>query len=266
MEAVSRLIEILEEIAQGNYSNDIMELTTDDQPEPIRAVAEAMGLMMVKVEAREYQLSMLIEELKALNETIKQNSIKVVSAMANALAARDPYTEGHAARVGGLAERVARQMGLGDEAVESVRLAGILHDIGKISFSDRLFSHHEIRNPPELVKEIVKHPTVGAEILRDLDFLGPALEYVRCHHERPDGKGYPMRIEGKALPLGARIVAVADSYDAMTTNRPYQKGRSPEVALEILRKHAGAKWDESCVSALAAVIEDPQRIDQNPVP
>jgi len=207
---------------------------------------------------------MLIEELKALNETIRQNSIKTVSAMANALAARDPYTEGHAARVGDLAERVARQMGLGDEAVESIRLAGILHDIGKISFSDRLFSQHEIRNPPELVKEIVKHPSVGAEILKDLDFLGPALDYVRCHHERPDGKGYPMRIEGEAVPLGARIVAVADSYDAMTTDRPYQKGRSPEVALEILRKHAGTKWDQVCVSALAAVIGDPQTIDQNP--
>lgn len=254
MDEVQRLVDIIEEIAQGNYSNDIMALTTDDQPEPIRTVAEAMGLMMVKVEAREYQLEMLIEDLKALNEKIKKNTIKVVSAMANALAARDTYTEGHASRVGDLACRVARRMDLNQENVESIRLAGILHDIGKISFSDQLFQQHGKRNPPELVKEIIKHPTVGADILQDLDFLGPALNYVRYHHERPDGKGYPKRIEGDKLPIGALIVAVADSYDAMTTDRPYQKGMTPEVTLEILKKHAGTKWDETCVSALEAVI------------
>jgi putative nucleotidyltransferase with HDIG domain len=254
MDDVQRLVEIIEEIAKGNYSNDIMALTTDDNAKPIRAVAEAMGLMMVKVEAREYQLEMLIDELKALNEKIKQNTIKVVSAMANALAARDTYTEGHAARVGDLACRVARQMGLPEEDVESIRLAGILHDIGKISFSDQLFQQHGQRNPPELVKEIIKHPAVGADILQDLDFLGPAPDYVRYHHERPDGKGYPKRIQGDKVPSGALIVAVADSYDAMTTDRPYQKGKTPEVALEILKKHAGTKWDETCVSALEAVI------------
>ena len=264
MDAVNRLIAIIEEIAQGNYSNDIMALTTDDQPEPVRTVAEAMALMMVKVEAREYQLEMLIEELKSLNESIKQNSIKVVSAMANALAARDPYTEGHAARVGELAERIARRMNLDPDTVESIRLAGILHDIGKIGFSDRLFEPHELQNPPELVKEILRHPSVGADILKGLDFLGPALDYVRYHHERPDGKGYPNRLNGDAVPLGARIVAVADSYDAMTTDRPYQQGRTPETAMAILQKHAGNKWDETCVRALAAVIENSQKTDQSP--
>ncbi len=113
-----------------------------------------------------------------------------------------------------------------------------------------------MRNPAELVKEIIKHPAVGADILKDLDFLGPGLDYVRYHHERPDGKGDPRRIKGEAVPLGARILAVADSYDAMTTDRPYQKGKTPDAALEILRKHAGTKWDETCVSALAAVIAE----------
>ena len=117
MDSVQKLVSIIEEIAKGNYSNDIMALTADDQPEPIRSIAESMGMMMVKVEAREYQLEMLVEELRALNQKIKENTIKVVSAMANALAARDKYTEGHAARVGDLAQRVARQMGLDEEEV-----------------------------------------------------------------------------------------------------------------------------------------------------
>jgi putative nucleotidyltransferase with HDIG domain len=254
MDEVQRLVEVIEEISRGKYSNDIMALTSDDQSEPIRTIAEAMGLMMVKVEAREYQLELLVEELRALNEKIKQNTIKVVSAMANALAARDTYTEGHASRVGDIACRVAWQMGLSEENVESIRLAGILHDIGKISFSDKLFEEHGKRNPPELVKEIIKHPAVGADILQGLDFLGPALDYVRYHHERPDGKGYPKGIKGDRLPIGALIVAVADSYDAMTTDRPYQQGMTAEVTLEILKKHAGTKWDETCVSALEAVI------------
>ncbi len=256
MDTLKRLVEIIEEIAKGNYSNDIMELTTDDRPEPLRIVAEAVGMMMVKIEAREYELEMLVEELKALNRKIKENTIKTVSAMAHALAARDIYTEGHAARVGDLAHRMARHMGLDEEAVEYIRLGGILHDIGKIGFPDSLFHAHEGRNPPEIIREIVKHPRVGAEILHDLDFLGPSLEYVYCHHERLDGKGYPRNLKAEEIPLGARILAVADSYDAMTTDRPYQNGRSPEAALSVLKKNSGTRWDETCISALEAHLHE----------
>jgi putative nucleotidyltransferase with HDIG domain len=187
---------------------------------------------------------MMVERLRELNHMIKENTIKTVSAMAHALAARDAYTEGHAARVGELAGRMARHMGLDGETEESVRLGGILHDIGKIGFSDLLFQAHEGRNPPDMVKEIVRHPGLGADILKDLDFLGTSREYVYFHHERLD------------IPLGARIVAVADSYDAITTDRTYQKGSSPEVAIGILREHAGIRWDEACISALQAVLEE----------
>ena len=256
MDAVEQLIQIIEEIARGNYSNDIMPLTTEDQPKGVRTVAEAVGMMMVKIEAREYELGMLVEELKALNRKIKENAIKTVSAMAYALAARDVYTEGHAARVGDLAGRMARHLGLDEDSVEHVRIGGILHDIGKIGFSDLLFQAHEGRNPPELVKEIVKHPGAGVEILQDLDFLGPALDYVHSHHERLDGKGYPRNLKAESISLGARIVAVADSFDAMTTDRPYQKGRTPEIALGILKGLAGKHWDESCIAALEAVLKE----------
>jgi HD-GYP domain-containing protein (c-di-GMP phosphodiesterase class II) len=147
-------------------------------------------------------------------------------------------------------------MGLDDETAEQIRIGGILHDIGKIGFPDLLFQAHEGRNPPELIREIVKHPGVGAEILKDLDFLGPSLEYVLCHHERPDGKGYPRNLKTPEIPLGARILAVADSYDAMTTERSYQKAMSRDVAIGILKKSAGSKWDETCVAALEAVLKD----------
>jgi len=254
MMAVDRLLEIIEEIAAGRYSNDIMELTDENQPEPVRTIAEAMGLMMVKVEAREYRLELMVKDLEELNEKVRQSTIHAVSAMAHALAARDAYTEGHAERVAGLAVRIARELGVEDEEVESVRLGGILHDIGKIGFSDRLFSPHEAKNPPDMVKEILCHPSTGVEILQALDFLGPALNYVHCHHERPDGKGYPRQLMDKEIPLGAKILAVADAFDAMTTDRPYQKGKPTGVALGILKKHAGTKWDRDCVAAFEAVM------------
>jgi putative nucleotidyltransferase with HDIG domain len=258
MTGVERLLEIIEEIASGKYSNDIMELTREDQPEPVRTIAEAMGLMMVKVEAREYRLELMVKELEELNEKIRQNTINAVSAMAHALAARDAYTEGHVERVAHLAVGIARELGMAEEEIEYVRLGGILHDIGKIGFSDRLFSPHETKNPPEVVREIIRHPSTGVDILKPLDFLGPALSYVHCHHERPDGNGYPRQLPDREIPLGAKILAVADAFDAMTTDRPYQKGMPPEVALGILKKHAGTKWDSACVAAFEAVMTRPQ--------
>jgi len=254
LESLEKLLLIIDEIAKGNYSNDIMPLTADDQPEVVRKIAEAMGMMMVKVEAREYRLEMLVEELKQLNETIRQNTIHAVSSLANALAARDTYTEGHTSRVSKLAVRMAEGMGMDPKETEFVRLGGILHDIGKIGFPDELFQAHGNQNPDYIVKEIIKHPTTGADILEDLDFLGPALEYVYCHHERPDGKGYPRGLKEDEIPLGAKILAVADSYDAMTTERPYQKAKTTEEALAILRKLSGTKWDPGCVEQLEKVL------------
>lgn len=254
MDPTARLVEIIDEIAQGNYSNDIMPLTTDDQPETVRAIAEAVGMMMVKIEVREYQNEMLIDELRELNQTIKRNTIKTVSSMAAALAARDEYTQGHTARVGELAAAMARHMGMADGDVEFVRLGGVLHDIGKIGFPDALFEDHGAKVTKELMKAITRHPAKGAQILKDLDFLGPTVDYVHAHHERPDGKGYPRHLVDAEIPMGAKILAVADSYDAITTDRPYQKGRTTEEALEILRKLAGTKWDPACVEALEAVL------------
>ena len=246
---LSTLLEIISNVAAGNYSNDIMALTGDPTPEPIRAIAEAMGMMMVKVEAREYQLEMLIDELRRLNEQIKQNALQTVSTMAQALEARDAYTRGHAERVAAIAAGIAVEMGLDNETLELVRTAGLLHDIGKIGFSDRIFQPHEGKNPPDVVKEIMAHPGAGAEILKHLDFLGEAVKIIHAHHERLDGKGYPRCLKGDEIPLGARIIAVADSYDAMTTDRPYQKAVNHEAAMEVLNKLAGPRLDAECVAA-----------------
>ncbi len=250
-----KLLTLIKEVAAGNYSNDIMPLTGAGVAEPVRSIAEAMGMMMVKVEAREYKLEMLVQELRDLNERLRQTTIGTVSAMAHALAARDAYTEGHAERVGEWSRLTAQAMGLDAEMVRYVHLAGLLHDIGKIGFPDQLFQPHTARNPPEVVARIMQHPAVGADILQDLDFLGPAIDFIRCHHERPDGQGYPRRLKAEVIPLGAKIIAVADGFDAMTTDRPYQKGMDQAATLAVLRRQAGAKWDAPCVEAFARVLD-----------
>lgn len=255
MEELDKLLVIINEIAKGNYSNEIMPLTSDKTSEPVRTIAEAMAMMMVKVEAREYKLEMLVEELKDLNEQIKQNTIKTVTAMAVALSKRDEYTEGHTARVSEMACRMAESMGLEEKEIERIRLAGILHDIGKIGFPDLLFAAHGQKNPPEVVKEIIRHPKVGAEILAPLDFLVPVIEYVHSHHERPDGKGYPRRLKNEDLSIGTKILAVADAFDAMTTERPYQKPMSHEKVLEVMEKNRDTKWDGDCIDALAQILK-----------
>ncbi|MUM78566.1 HD domain-containing protein [Pseudodesulfovibrio sp. F-1] len=245
----NRLVAAIKSVAAGNYSNDIMELTGPDYPPEVRELAEAVGLMMVRIEAREFHL----EQLMA---TIRTNSLGAVTAVVNALGARDAYTEGHGERVAVYAERLARRLGLDEEEVERVRVAGMLHDIGKIGFSDLVFSNEDTGMNEEMLLEIRSHPQWGYDILKNLDFLGPALDYVHAHHERMDGRGYPRGLCADEIPLGARVLAVADCFDAMTTDRPYQRGRTPQAALAILGSLAGEALDPAVVEAFIVEIED----------
>lgn len=242
------LIRIIKEIAAGHYSDEIMALTGPEYSPEIQELAEAVGMMMVRIEAREFHLEQLAEQIKA-------NTLSTVTAVAGALGARDAYTEGHGDRVGIYAERLARRVELDDDEVERIRIAGILHDIGKIGFSDRVFTNEDTSMNEDMLLEIRSHPQWGHDILRHLEFLGPSLEYVYGHHERMDGQGYPRGLEGDDIPIGARILAVVDCFDAMTTDRPYQKGKTPQQAFDILGHLAGESLDPGLVEAFIEEIE-----------
>lgn len=254
-EEIFKLTEIIEEVAKGDYSNDIMEFTRPGHSEMIQRVAEAMGMMMVRVEARELRLEQLVEELQDLNRLLEKNTTQTVIAIAHALGARDTYTEGHADRVSVYSERLARKMGLTEKEVEQIRVGGVLHDIGKIGFSDRIFSDEDISFNEGMVTEIHKHPEIGVDILKDLTFLGPVLDYVHYHHESLDGTGYPEGLKGEEIPLGAKIISVADCFDAVTSERSYQKGRTMEEAFAILKEISG-KLSPELVNAFMEEIEE----------
>jgi putative nucleotidyltransferase with HDIG domain len=185
-------------------------------------------------------------------ETVKAY-LEAIRALAMALDARDPYTAGHSERVSVLSVAIGREMRLGAEELEVLRLGALLHDIGKIGISD-----HLLRKPAPLTAdeyEVVKtHPAVGSRILRHVRFLEPHLPIVELHHERPDGRGYPSGLEGDAIPVLARIVHVADAYDAMTSARAYRPALPSSAGLAELHRCAGTDFDPAAVRALAAVL------------
>ena len=254
-EEIGNLIDIIEEVAKGNYSSDIMEFTRPGHSEMIQRIAEGIGMMMVRVEAREVRLEQLVGELRDLHRLLEKNTTQTVIAIAHALGARDKYTEGHAHRVSVYSERLARKMGLSEKEVEKIRVGGVLHDIGKIGFSDRIFSDEDIRFSEGMVAEIHKHPGIGVDILKDLTFLGSVFDYVRYHHESLDGTGYPEGLRGDEIPLGAKIISVADCFDAVTTDRSYHKGKPIEEAFAMLREISG-KMSPELVEAFIEEIKE----------
>jgi putative nucleotidyltransferase with HDIG domain len=179
--------------------------------------------------------------------------VGAIRALALALDARDPYTAGHSERVSALSVAVGRQMALSEEQLDILRLGALLHDIGKIGISDAV-----LRKPGPLTAEeflvIQEHPVVGAKILKSVPFLTPHLAIVELHHERPDGQGYPHRLRGEEIPLLARIVHVADAFDAITSARAYRPARGSSEALRELWRHAGSQFDAEVVHALAAAM------------
>jgi len=171
-----------------------------------------------------------------------------MSALITALEARDEYTKGHTARVSRMAMRLGRAMGLADRELRELEIAANLHDIGKIGVRDAVLLKPGKLTPEEYAK-IQEHAIIGAEILRPIVSLAPVLPLILLHHERWDGRGYPTAIMGEEIPLGARIISIADAYDAMTTDRPYRRGMPLTKALDIIEEESGRQFCPTCATA-----------------
>ena len=183
----------------------------------------------------------------------------VVRALTSAIDAKDPYTHGHSDRVARVSVRLAQEIGCDSETLNTIYLSGLLHDVGKIGIDDSV-----LRKPGRLTNQeyehIKNHPEIGHKILAGLKKLGNVLPVVRHHHESWDGQGYPSRLPAEEIPLSARIVAVADSFDAMGSDRPYRK-RMPDEKIEaIFRSGAGKQWDPAVVDAFFQCRNDIRQI------
>ena len=200
------------------------------------------------------QVAIAIENA-ILYEKIHTTFLEVSEALAESIEKRDPYTGGHTKRVLAYSMAIAKYMKLNEEEMEKLKIAAILHDIGKIGVEDKILRKKENLTEEEY-QEMKKHPMVGVEILGHISQLKDIIPGMRYHHERTDGKGYPNGLKGNNIPLIARIISVADTYDAMTTTRPYHNALSNSKAVAELKRCAGTQFDKSVVYAFIKAFEN----------
>jgi HD-GYP domain-containing protein (c-di-GMP phosphodiesterase class II)/anti-sigma regulatory factor (Ser/Thr protein kinase) len=174
--------------------------------------------------------------------------LEIITALAKAVEVRDEYTGSHVERVCRYSMQIAQQLRMGDESRRQLEFGAVLHDVGKIGVSDAILGKPGPLDDQEWAM-MKRHPDIGHDLLEGISFLAPALDAVSYHHERWDGRGYPRRLTGDEIPLAGRIVAVADAFDAMTTDRPYRRGLSVPVALAELHRGKGVSFDPNIVDA-----------------
>jgi putative nucleotidyltransferase with HDIG domain len=193
-------------------------------------------------------------ELQRERMKLERLSIATLEALVNALEAKDPYMRGHSARVADLSATVAHQLGMSEEDVELVRIAGRLHDIGKIGTREAVLNKQGALTPEEF-EHVKQHVRIGLEILEPLFHIRQPLKYIEHHHEHWNGAGYPLGLTGPEIPLGARILCAADTFDALTSKRAYREPLEPMAALEHLQVDVGKQFDPRVYEALVRVIE-----------
>lgn len=255
------------------YSIIISKLLAKDIEKPIQRLQQ----MMKEVEGQHYTLeknNVYLDEFSHLfngfnnmileiQERDRQNELLLnsfLTVLSTALDARDPYTSGHSVRVADFSRKIGLELGLAASEVDKLFKTALLHDIGKIGVPDRVLLKEGALTDEEF-SYIKAHPVIGEKILKQVkpqNEIQNLLPGVRSHHERLDGKGYPDRLMGDEIPLFGRIIAVADSYDAMTSDRPYRKGMPHPKALTILLDGRGTQWDSDIVNAFVRCLNGSQ--------
>jgi putative nucleotidyltransferase with HDIG domain len=240
-------------IARGDFSQRVkLESRTE-----IGELASTFNIMSDELE----QFVLDLKNAANQNRELFMGSIQM---LAGAVDEKDPYTRGHSDRVTRYSMLIAKDMGLSEEAIEVVRVSAQLHDVGKIGIEDRI-----LKKPGALTTEefaIMKtHTTKGANILRPVARLKEMIPGIELHHESLDGRGYPHGLKGDDIPLLPRIIAVADTFDALTTNRPYQQAHDPQDALRIIQTLSGKRLDPAAAAALIAIYQRGEIRIQRPV-
>jgi HD-GYP domain-containing protein (c-di-GMP phosphodiesterase class II) len=215
---------------------------------------EELNSYIKELDETKEELNQKNEELTKLFDEIHLGYLQTVMSLSNSIEAKDPYTRGHCQRVMEISCELARALKLTDKEIEDLRYASILHDIGKIGISASILNK-EGKLTDEEFDEIKKHPVIAYNILKDVEFLKSGLNGILQHHERYDGKGYPHGIKGKEICIFARIMCVADAFDAMTSDRPYRKGMSMENALKEIERCKGTQFDPEIADLLISMAD-----------
>ena len=224
-----------------------------------RALQRALDRRHTRLEDQEIsrwlkeEVAVKAAEVRQERANLERISVATLEALVNALEAKDPYLRGHSARVADMAATIAAEMGFTDEDIERVRTAGRLHDIGKIGIREEILNKQGPLTDEEF-EHVQQHVVVGSQILAPLVHLKNIIQFVRSHHERWDGEGYPDRLSGDAIPFGARIIGAVEIYDALTTSRPYQEKMPPAMAVERMRDLLGTVLDPAVHQALETVV------------
>jgi HD-GYP domain-containing protein (c-di-GMP phosphodiesterase class II) len=214
------------------------------------ALAAIQGLWALALLALPTFLAYLaFKSAKEMHDSTQQ----ILEGMADTVDLRDPYTGGHSRRVSEISKHILREMHTVGPEVDLIVIAARVHDIGKLGIADQILFKPDSHTPDE-AKIMRSHVERGADLLKRYPDFARGADIVRHHHERWDGKGYPDGLQGLGIPFGARVLMVADSFDAMTTDRPYRQGMSPEQALAVLRSGSEKQWDPVIVEALARVV------------
>ncbi len=235
---IQRLAETTHQIAAGHFDRRV---STEGLSFEVAELAEDFNRMSDMVES-------YIARLQRAAEVNRQLFISSIRAFAAAIDAKDPYTRGHSERVAAYSRAIARYLGLPRDVQEKVWISAVLHDVGKIGVEDLVLKKHGVLTPEEY-EQMKLHPVIGADIVEPISALRDHLPGIRWHHEAWNGTGYPDGLKGQQIPLMARIIGVADTFDAITTNRPYQTASSPEFALQTIKKLTGTRFDARIVTA-----------------
>lgn len=207
------------------------------------------------------QAAITLENLH-LYDSLQTFYLEMVLALARALDAKDSYSHDHADRARQNARKVAEELNLPSQMVRYIEYAALMHDVGKIGIDDSILLKPG-KLTPEEYEVMKKHPAIGHQILAPVKFLGPVAQMVLYHQEWYNGKGYPEGLAGEEIPLGARVVAIIDAWDAMTSDRPYRKALTKEKAIDELRKGAGTQFDPKAVEAFLRIVERNESIQQH---
>lgn len=243
-------------------------ITRDMVCAPVRAKEKTLGVLQAinrregKFAADDLEIFCALADQVAsaienanLYDELRETFYGTAMALAESLEKRDPYTAGHTRRVSSYSVAAGLRLGLSRQELETLRLSAILHDVGKIGVRDRVLLKHASLDEEEL-EAMGNHPQYGAEILRHVRQLKDVVPGVRSHHEKYDGTGYPDRLKGEEIPLYARIIAVADTFDAMTTDRPYRKALSFATAVEELHRCSGTQFDPRVVEVFCRAYDE----------